>query len=265
MSSGTLSGRVRLRTRAGLRAAVLRSRNARRIVALGRWPRTRTEAPDLAHLALYDEKMGGSLQRDEALLLHALVRVVRPKTLVEIGFFRGHSAFNFLRAMDDDSRLYAFDISPESQARAEELSRTDSRLVFRVRSQTDLSPEDIDGREADFIFLDASHDLDLNQQTFARLRAMMAPNAILAIHDTGTVPRRLLEAMDHWALHIEEGWMEDEYEVQSGERAFVNWVLESHPEFAQLHLHSKRTMRCGITLLQRAAPLARPAAARPAA
>lgn len=37
--------------------------------------------------------MGGAVQRDEGLLLHALVRAMRPKTLVEIGFFRGHSAF----------------------------------------------------------------------------------------------------------------------------------------------------------------------------
>jgi hypothetical protein len=57
---------------------------------------------------------------------------------------------------------------------------------------------------------------------------------------------------------MEAGWVGDEFEVRSGERAFVNWLLDEHPEFSQVHLHSERTPRCGITLLQRAACLARP-------
>jgi hypothetical protein len=120
-----------------------------------------------------------------------------------------------------------------------------------------LTPEDVDGRLAEFVFLDAAHDLTLNQATFERLPSLMASDAILAIHDTGTVPRRLLEPQ-HWALSMREGWIGDEYEVRSGERAFVNWLLETHPEFSQIHLHSQRTARCGLTLMQRAAPLARP-------
>jgi hypothetical protein len=31
-----------------------------------------------------------------------------------------------------------------------------------------------------------------------------------------------------------------------------------HPGFSQIHLHSRNTLRCGITLLQRSEPLARP-------
>jgi hypothetical protein len=48
-----------------------------------------------------------------------------------------------------------------------------------------------------------------------------------------------------------------EYEGQPDERAFVNWLLEQHSEFSQIHLHSVRTIRCGLTLLQRSVPLAR--------
>lgn len=88
---------------------------------------------------------------------------------------------------------------------------------------------------------------------------MLAPRGVIAVHDTGTVPRALLPPR-HWALQTREGWVDDEYEVMSGERAFVNWVLESHPDFSQVHLHSVRTSRCGLTLLQRSAPLPRPAA-----
>lgn len=120
--------------------------------------------------------------------------------------------------MDADARLYAFDISPEARAKAEELSRADPRLVFHACSQTELTPDHIDGRTPDFVFLDASHDLDLNRETFRRLREMIGADTVLAIHDTGTVPRELLEKIDHWALSVDEGWVADEYGVQSGER-----------------------------------------------
>jgi hypothetical protein len=55
----------------------------------------------------------------------------------------------------------------------------------------------------------------------------------------------------------------DEYEHQPDERAFVNWLLDEHPELRQIHLHSRRTVRGGLTLLQRSSPLARPAGAAP--
>jgi hypothetical protein len=43
----------------------------------------------------------GPAQRDEAVVLHALVRALRPET-VEVGFLAGHSAFNFLVALHLD-------------------------------------------------------------------------------------------------------------------------------------------------------------------
>jgi predicted O-methyltransferase YrrM len=240
-----------------LRRAFYRSRSLRELVATARWPKLRRELPDLAHLSLLEETVDGPVQRDEALFLHGLVRVVRPRTIVEIGFFRGHSAFNFLRALDPDGRLYSFDIDPACAERARELFGHDPRFTLRTRSQTELTSDDIDGRPADFVFLDASHDLSLNQATFERLLSLMTPDAILAIHDTGTVPRELFPTW-HWLLDSQEDWVGDEYEGQPGERAFVNWLLDRHPEFSQIHFHSRRTIRCGITLVQRSAPLARP-------
>jgi hypothetical protein len=198
----------------------------------------------------------GPVQREEALFLYSIVRVVRPRTIVEFGFSNGHSALNFLRALDSEAQLYSFDIDPACQARARQLFGHDPRFVFRTRSQAEVTREDIDGHLADFVFLDASHDLALNQATFERLLSLMATDAILAIHDTGTVPRELFQSW-HWLLKTTEGWIGDEYEGQPGERAFVNWLLEQHPEFSQIHFHSRRTLRCGMTLVQRSAPLAR--------
>src|SRR4030095_10309050 len=65
----------------------------------------------IPHLDYYAEETAfGPIQREEALLLFALTRVLRPKVLVEFGFLCGHSARNFLVAMDPDARLYSFDI-----------------------------------------------------------------------------------------------------------------------------------------------------------
>lgn len=239
------------------RRAFYRRRVLREVAAVARWPRIRKSAPDLAHLAFYDEVTWGPIQRDEALLLHGLVLALRPSVVVEIGFFRGDSAFNFLRALDEEASLYSFDVDPDCASIAQERFGHDPRFVYRERSQETLRREDIDGRLADFVFLDGAHELGLNQTTFERLVDLMAPHAILAVHDTGTIQRSLFPA-GYWTLDLKERWAGDEYEHQPDERAFVNWLLEHHPDFAQIHVHSRRAFRHGLTLLQRSAPLSRP-------
>ena len=256
MRPRTLLDRAEARLRAPARRAFYRSPAVRRLISVARWPLQRHEAPDISHLTFFDEKADGPVQREEALFLYSLLRVVRPRTAVEIGFFKGRSAFNFLCALDPDSRLYAFDIDEYFADRARELFGHDARFTFRVRSQTELTRDDIDGREADFVFLDASHDFELNRATFRQLLSFMAPDAILAVHDTGTIPRQFLPS-DHYWFDSPIGWIGDEREVFPDERAFLNWLLDEHPEFAQVHFHSRRTKRCGITVLQRSEPLAR--------
>ena len=245
------------RLRGPARQLFYRSSLVRNLVAAARWPTQRGDAPDISHLTFASEVANGPVQREEALFLYSLLRVVRPRTAVEIGFLRGRSAHNFLCALDTDGRLYSFDIDENCAERARELSAHDPRFTFRIRSQTELTREDIDGREADFVFLDASHEFDLNRATFRRLLPLLAPTAILAVHDTGTVPRHFLPP-DHYWFESTIGWLGDEREVMPGERAFSNWLLDEHPEFSQIHFHSRQTLRCGITVLQRSARLPRP-------
>lgn len=237
-----------------------RSRLLREGAAVASSPRWREEGPDLAHLALYEQATWGPVARDEALLLHGLVRAMRPRTVVEIGFLEGDSALNFLCALDTDARLYSFDIDPVAVEYARERFGHDPRFTFRACSQEALTSGDIDDRPADLVFLDGAHDLALNQTTFERLAPLMAPDAILAVHDTGTISGPLTPA-DHWTRELTDRWAGDGFEHQPDERAFVNWVLETYPEYAQIHVHSHRTFRHGLTLLQRSVPLARPAGA----
>jgi predicted O-methyltransferase YrrM len=216
----------------------------------------RGSAPTMAHLALYDETVLGPVQQDEALFLHGLLRVTRPRTVVEFGFLQGHSALNFLLALEDDARLYSFDIDPSAERAANERLGHDKRFRFLRKSQTDITRDDIDGHPIDFVFIDAAHDLELNQATFERLLPMLAPDALIGVHDTGTVPRELFPDW-HWLLRTEQNWVDGEYEGQPGERAFMNWLLDNHSDFSQIHLGSRRTIRCGVSLVQRSSRLPR--------
>lgn len=51
------------------------------------------------------------LQRDEALFLFSLIKVLRPAVCIEFGFNNGNSAFSMLQAMDKTPILYSYDIS----------------------------------------------------------------------------------------------------------------------------------------------------------
>ena len=61
----------------------------------------------IGHLVLMrEEDANGPIQRDEALFLFAIIRVVRPKNIVEFGFHGGRSAFNFLCALSNGGGIY---------------------------------------------------------------------------------------------------------------------------------------------------------------
>jgi predicted O-methyltransferase YrrM len=223
-----------------------------------RWRRFRDRAFDLAHLSFFSEEgASGPLQRDEALLLHALVRVLRPKVVVEFGFLGGNSALNFLTALPPTSRMYSFDIDPACDTAARRFFGNRPNFRFACKSQADLEPEDVDGGPIDLCFLDASHDFDLNVATFERLLPLLAPQAVVAVHDTGTWNPRYMERLH--VEHVEarpDRWVAaDEYAHQPEEREFVNWLRDRYPEFAQMHLHTLETLRHGLTLLQRSGPL----------
>ncbi len=207
----------------------------------------------LNHLRFFQDSEIGPIQKDEALLLYAIVKTVGPKTIVEFGFYKGHSAINFLKAMSSDARLYSYDISDA----AKKLSRkiNDSRFKFTTKSQADFEPQDVDNRLIDLAFFDASHDFNVNVVTFDKIRGYLNERALIIVHDTGTWHgdfKGLLTPKGHF----ESSAINSGYIHQPGERAFVNYVKENMTDFDQIHLHSTSTFRHGLTVLQRnAGPL----------
>jgi predicted O-methyltransferase YrrM len=214
----------------------------------------RTRRMGISHLLSYRENDAiGPLQRDEAIALFGIVRTLRPRVVVEFGFFHGHSAFNFLQALPGDAKLYSYDIDADSIRRAETEFKFDKRFTFIGKSQTDFDPADIGNQQIDLAFFDAAHELDLNIETFNRIVAHLAPEAMVAIHDTGLWHRDYFEPIhETFAREYPGVWKDDDlFAHQPGERAFIDWIVAEHPEFSAINFHSTRTLRHGFSLLQR--------------
>lgn len=241
-----------------VRRAFYRSRFFQFVVGSASVLLRRSESLGIAHLLSYrDRDAIGPLQRDEAIGLFGIVRTVRPKTVVEFGFFHGHSAFNFLQALDREAKLYSYDIADDSARRAEKEFASENRLIFMHKSQIEFDSGDIDDQPIDFLFFDAAHDLALNVETFKRVLPQLAHGAIIAVHDTGLWERAHFSAINRqFVQHSAGRWVSEEsYAHQPEEREFVNWITSTYPTFGAIHLHSARTLRHGFSLLQRQFPL----------
>jgi len=207
----------------------------------------------LRHLRSFSDYALGPIQRDETLLLFALVKTVDPKTIVEFGFLAGHSAKNFLRAMSSDAKLFSYDVSDASRKLAMKIN--DKRFKFIFKSQTEFEPSDVDNQLIDLVFFDAAHDFQLNVATFEKLMGSLSERALIVVHDTGAWYGNFkgLETPQGYFLN---GSASSAYIHQPGERAFVNQIRENMKDFDQIHLHCTSKFRHGLTMLQRnAGPL----------
>lgn len=242
------------RLKSSVRQLFYRSSLFQGVVGIASVMTGRTRGARMSHLLAYREDDAiGPLQRDEAIALFGIVRTLRPRVVVEFGFFHGHSAFNFLQALEPDARLFSYDIDGNSKKRAETEFTFDRRFQFLAKSQTDFDPKDIGGGEIDFVFFDAAHELHLNQETFGKIAPHLAPEAMMAVHDTGVWNRSHFAPIHETFTREMPGvWLDGQtYAHQPGEREFIDWVTATCPEFTALHFHSTRTLRHGFTLLQR--------------
>ena len=181
---------------------------------------------------------------DEAILLYGMVKSLRPKTLVEFGMGHGPSSTNFLKALDQDARMYTYDIEILNKNAP---AFNDSRFKFIPRSQTEFNPDDFENRIIDFAYLDNGHFFEKEKVLFPKLILQMSKSGIIVIHDTG--------------LHVDDIVKTNpcscDFEGLCGvlhcapERQFVNWILDNYPEWQVINIHSFIVYRHGLTILQR--------------
>jgi hypothetical protein len=214
----------------------------------------KTASIHLSHFFSFNESNAlGPVQRDEAITLFGIIRTIRPKVILEFGFFHGHSAFNFLSALDNDGFLYSYDISDESNKRAKTEFSCFKNFKFIHKSQTDFDHSDIAHNAIDFVFFDAAHDLQLNIETFNKVLPHITDNCIIAIHDTGLWFKSYFEqAHITWSQNHPADWVTDSlFAHQPDERRFVNWITSEYPQYQAIHLHSSHTLRHGLTIIQK--------------
>eukprot|EP00741_Cyanophora_paradoxa_P024483 tig00022075_g23640.t1 len=205
---------------------------------------------DLSHLQQDTEFVVGPLQDDEALLLFGLVKTVRPKVVVEFGFFKGDSAVNWLRALDEDARLYSFDITPIPFQRPE---YSDPRFKFKQKDQTKFDPADVDHRAVDLAFLDAGHTFNIQYMLWPRLLQVLAPDALVIVHDTGLHKHeRLKEGACSCDLPNKCGFHHQAcLHAYPRPRSPLSSIQKAYPEWQTVTLQSYNTYRHGATILQR--------------
>lgn len=172
----------------------------------------------------------GNIQEEDVLLIQAVIRMTAPLKCVEFGYLNGFSAQSMLNVMRPDAKLISYDNSIIGNIQ-------DPRFTFKHKSQTEYEEEGID-----FVFFDASHDFELNRETFNKVVGTLNDGAIVAVHDTGLWNEMVLDTGGHW---VGGG-----YAHRVGEREFVNWVSKTH-SFKPIHFHSMRELRHGMTLLQK--------------
>lgn len=178
------------------------------------------------------------IQDADAKLLAGIVSMLAPRTVVEFGYGLGRSSAAMFPMMPSDSRLYSFDPNPNL-----EVGIKDSRFTLIPKRGEDLVWADIDQRMIDFIFLDASHELESNKQIFYYASKFLMPKAIIAVHDTG-----------YWTKIHKEGfsegkWLGHMYFHRPEEREFVEWMQSFG--FQRIDFWTPNTMRHGMTLLQK--------------
>jgi predicted O-methyltransferase YrrM len=195
----------------------------------------------------------GPSQRDEILFYFGLVKMFRPKVIVEFGFRHGHSSLNFLQAADPDAQVIGIDISDEANQIASEVFSGFSNFKFIHKPQDEVKVSDLGVATIDLLYLDAVALVDMNWNTIEMLLPLISEHGIIMIHDTGTWNKKFMNRT-HYNLTEKrpDDWLSDEqFQQQKGQRQLANFILENHPELEVIHLNTQETLRCGVSLVQK--------------
>ena len=206
---------------------------------------------ELSHLTQSaDEAVIGPIQDTEALLLYSVVRGMRMRRVLEIGGLSGYSAANFVAAFAKpaESVVYTVDLNRVPQQAPNH--------VIIVKDAAQVTPDDINYQPLDMVFFDC-HVYDAQMTLFKNLveAHLITPRTIIALHDTHTHPRRVVD----FAYRLADT---DEWVHQPVERRMVNEFVDKHGYHA-FSLHTPHDshdesmpFRHGLTLLQKFSRLA---------
>jgi len=165
-------------------------------VHVSRWPERITGFEDLSFL--FSSSILGhgvaSLRFDEAAYLYRLVRELQPRTVVEIGRFRGGSTFLIASALGDGV-VHSYDLDVRQGRSGPDLDRQLIQvlerfdLTDRVQLHTaDSRTADPPGSAIDLLFIDGDHHEEGVRADFARWAPLLSPQGHLVFHDAVAAP-----------------------------------------------------------------------------
>ncbi len=138
---------------------------------------------------------------EEHFALDLLIRTFKPRQVLEIGVFRGHTALTACRAMSQVSskgQLTAIDIDSTATNIAKEVlmaMQLDGMATFVTGNSGDIVPT---VPKPDFVFIDGDHDYEAAARDFVLTYNKAGAGALIAIHDTGSKV---------WGFHQDPGWL----------------------------------------------------------
>lgn len=212
---------------------------------------------NLEFLNNYRTYINGPIQDDEGLFLYSIIKMIRPKVIVEFGFQEGYSARSFAKAMDKDCKLYSYDINEYSKNFYNNIVKEIKPKFFKllIKGQQEFHPKDIEYEKIDFCFIDASHDLNLNKICFSKVCPSLNDGGIIGVHDTGFWTK---EGFDEAPLHYKNKHrgiikkMEKNarymHSVVKAESKFADWLSN---KMNKIQFHSVNYHRHGISLFQK--------------
>jgi len=225
-----------------------------------------------------DPWISGPTPIDDLGILYAAIKELKPKTLVEVGFWAGDGTRALLSAADAGATVHSFDPTPhpgEADKLMAEASTLGRNFVFHEKAGEEITSEDFSGDKVGFAFIDTGHMPNMTKNCFEKLLPVLTDDAIVAIHDTGVWGKKFLDenmgnadAKDWWDANMEflkkylnwtgdlvlRGEGAEQYYIHpahNNERKFVNWLMDAHPEWGIMNFHSLNTLRMGITMMQR--------------
>lgn len=121
-----------------------------------------------------------ALTQDEGNFLYALVKLIKPKVLFEIGTHKGVSSSYILQAMKENGFGHLWTTDPVDYGAAPKVIFEDRHwITFMDKMGKDVKLEE----QMDFVFVDGFHTKEDVLPEIDNLLPQLAPNAVVIFHD----------------------------------------------------------------------------------
>ena len=165
-------------------------------------------------------------------LLKMLVEMIRPKRILEVGTFSGYSAISMAEGLDDDGRLYTFEINDEMEDFTRpwiEGSSVADKIEFIIGDALTEAPKL--GIEFDMAFIDG--DKRTYCECYEMVLSILSPGGFILADNT------------LWDGHVADPAYDHDHQTQ-GIRRFNDHVAQD-PRTEQVIL----PLRDGLTLIRK--------------